>query len=82
MSKRARITLNTETDAEANRETVADPSHRKEPPANNVFTATADDPVTTTPPAWKTLPVGTIVKAVVAGLAVVSMVLIWNNRRP
>ncbi len=83
MSKRARITLNSEMETEASQEANADPLAQDEAQTSNDFTAAAEAPPSAASlPAWKALPVGSIVKAAVAGLAVVAMVLIWKNKRP
>lgn len=85
MSKRARITLKPEEDAEPKQdtETTANPLPETEPFAQNECTAAAD----TTPQPSNTsrgemLTIGAVVKTVFAGLAVAAIVLLWKNRRP
>jgi hypothetical protein len=78
MSKRARITLEPETP-------FAEDAATPEPETvvtDDASIADAEDmPATAAAgPAW--LDRGTIIKTVLAGLAVVAMVLIWKNRRP
>ncbi|MEN8763374.1 MAG: hypothetical protein ABF290_13160 [Thiogranum sp.] len=83
MSKRARITLNPEMETEPYQATQAEsvPLPDKEPPTHNGFTAAADKPSRPSLPAQRALNVGIIVKVVLAGLAVASLLLLWKNRR-
>lgn len=82
MSKRARITLESETETAAGQETGAEPFPENEPHTDDSHTAASDTPPRSPLPAGMALNRGTIVKAVFAGLAVVSLVLLWKNRRP
>ena len=64
------------------KETGAEPLQDEEPQADDDMTAETDTPTGSPLPAGMSLNTGTIVKAVFAGLAVVSLVLLWKNRRP
>lgn len=82
MSKRARITLDPEIASETDADT--EPTPAKEAPDR-----TADDasggmvpPPGSTPPRTSTLNVGRVIRFVVAGLAVASLVLLWLKKRP
>lgn len=82
MSKRARITLNSEMETGTDQETYAEPPPEAEPQVKNGFAVAGDDLPGQSVPARKALNPVTIAKVIFAGLAVVSVVLLWKNRRP
>ncbi len=82
MSKRARITLNAESETEPDGSKGAEPLPETGTPSRNGFRAAANKPSGPATPTRGSVGVGTIVKAVFAGLAVASLVLLWKNRRP
>lgn len=69
-------------DVEPDMTTDTDPIPEPEPDIHSESLAAADSSPGISLPAGITLNRGTVIKAVVAGLAVVSMVLLWKNRRP
>ena len=83
MSKRARITLNPAVDSKPDQDTEASHPPKTEPDARDDDFASAADKSSGTSVAsrWAALSTGNIVKAVVLGLAAVSIVLLWKNRR-
>jgi hypothetical protein len=82
MSKRARITLNAEEDPETIPEVEATPQPETAPRTRSGFTAAADQPSESSAPATRAFGAGTIIKAVFVGVAVVTALLLWKNRRP
>ena len=81
MSRRARITLEPEPEAET---TFVEDTASAEPESGTTDDASVAgaDNVAATAAGQAGLDRGTIIKAVLAGLAVVALVLIWKNRRP
>ena len=83
MSRRARITLTPEPEvnSEPNQatETAALPETEAHP--HDGLSAAADNPASPSAPAKRSLSVGTIFKAALAGLAVASVLLLWKNRK-
>jgi hypothetical protein len=80
MSRRARITLEPEVEPPFVEDTAApepEPGVTEDAPV-----AGADDVAATAAAGGTGLDKATIIKTVLAGLAVVAMVLIWKNRRP
>ena len=82
MSKRARITLDSDMEAGTDQETDPESLSETELDTDDEYVVAVDDPSATSFPARMALNTGTVVKAVVAGLVVVSLVLLWKNRRP
>ena len=82
MSKRARITLTPEAAGEPEPQEQAAPSPDTLTNTRSHFNAADDKRPEQPAPAGIALNTGTIVKAVIGGLAVVSMILLWKNRRP
>ena len=82
MSKRARITLNPDMDTAADPATGSVADQETGPDIRNDFTTGADNPSGSSGTLGRVLNAGTLVKAVFAGLAVVSLVLLWKNKRP
>jgi hypothetical protein len=80
MSRRARITLEPEVETPFAEDTAAP---EPEPGVtDDASVAGADDVAATAAAGRAGLNKATIIKTVLAGLAVVAMVLIWKNRRP
>jgi hypothetical protein len=79
MSRRARITLEPEAETTFAEDTAA-PEH--ETGATDDAAVAGAGNVAATAVGRAGLDRGTIIKTVLAGLAVVAMVLIWKNRRP
>lgn len=81
MSRRARITLEPEPEAET---TFAEDTAAPEPETGVTDDAAVEgaDDAAATAVGRAGLDRATIIKTVLAGLAVVAMVLIWKNRRP
>ena len=82
MSKRARITLTPESAGEPEPPQAPDPSPDVATSDRSRFTAAEDNRPEQPAPVGKALDTRTIVKIVVTGLAVVSMILLWKHRRP
>lgn len=82
MSKRGRITLEPEAGVEPTPETETTPLPEDKPDIQNRFD-TAHDNISKTShfPPGGLMTTGNLIKVVAAGLAVVSLVLLWKNRR-
>lgn len=82
MSKRGRITLEPEASVEPIPDTETTPLPEDKPDTQNRFdTAHDNTPRTSHFPPGGIMTTGNLVKVVAAGLAIVSLVLLWKNRR-
>ncbi|MDJ0958954.1 MAG: hypothetical protein QNI91_18950 [Arenicellales bacterium] len=81
MSKRGRITLDPDVEIEADQESEAAVAPEPEVHAQSTVIH-GNSTRSMVDAAKKMLTTGTIVKTVLAGLAVVSLVILWKNKRP